>query len=74
MSVLRTTPTLLPPDGSSSYHCRMFIVFVFYYVLVRTLQFDILQVWVSVTTVATTAEKYESNEINLGSGVELIPT
>jgi len=38
MSVLRTTPTLVSPDGSSLYHCHMFIVFALYYVLVPTLQ------------------------------------
>ena len=74
MSVLRTISTLVSPGGSSSYHCLMFIVFAFYYVLVRTLQFNILQVWASVTSVATTAEKYESKEINFGSGVEPVPT
>jgi hypothetical protein len=74
MGVLRTTPALVSPDGSSSDHCNMFIVFAFYYVLVRTLHFNILQVWASVTSVTTTAQKYESKEINLGSGVEPIPT
>jgi hypothetical protein len=74
MSILRTTPTLVSSDGSSTYQCHMLIVFAFYYVLARILQFNIFQVWVSFTSVATTAEKYESKESNLGSGVEPIPT
>jgi hypothetical protein len=52
----------------------MFIVFAFYYVLVRILQYNIFQVWASVTSAVTTAEKYESKEINLELGVEPVPT